>query len=315
MITLITGTPGAGKSLHAVWELLRHVPGSFIEQDGERVPRRLLCNVKNLLVEHELLTPEMMNTWHEWCKPGDVIAFDEVQEVWRPRGMGVKVPDCIAKLETHRHMGVDFVLITQHPQLLDQNIRKLVGRHLHVRRVSNFGLAVVYEWDHAANPAQTKHAISMRAWRYPGKKGFALYKSSQLHTKQSRRVPLPVLMTGAALAGIAYMAPGTMAMMSDRMAGKTPATSSQAQAKGPAAAASGVPPQAAAPAVVTSGPAVLPAAPRPQHLGCIAFGPRCECYGGDGLRVQVERDVCEEGSHRVGYVLPSTQASTTPQAQ
>jgi len=54
MITLITGTPGAGKTLYAISKLLRDLVGSVVkstDQNGQPVetPRRILTNIPRLL--------------------------------------------------------------------------------------------------------------------------------------------------------------------------------------------------------------------------------------------------------------------------
>lgn len=190
MIILITGTPGSGKTLFAVAELLA---GQFKE-------RELLVNgIPQLLVPHTVISDEDVEAWHKGGVPGQdgaatfdvkgkVIVVDEVQRIARPRAASQRPPDWIAALETHRHKGVDFIIITQHPQLLDVNIRRLVGRHLHVRRTFALKAAVVYEWDHCENPGNVKQAAT-RLWRYP-RAAFKLYKSSELHTKAGGRLPL-----------------------------------------------------------------------------------------------------------------------------
>lgn len=303
MLTIITGTPGAGKSLYTVWEEARKVPGSTIEQDGKAVPRRLLSNIKDLLVDHEHIDGKDLETWHEWAKPGDVIVFDEVQEVWRPRGLGTKVPDCIAALETHRHKGVDIILITQHPMLVDPNIRRLCNRHLHLRRLSR-RVAYVYEWDHCANPGQVRTALQSRVWFHP-KKAYGLYKSAQLHTKPTARLPRIALVGVVAVAAMVYLAPVTYARLTNSLGGQ-PASAkpaSKSEVKAPTAQSAGAPapaPSAAAVATVAPDPA-----PQAQHLGCIKFGPRCECFDSKGVRLVVPVDVCEEGSHRTGYLMPA----------
>lgn len=192
MIILITGTPGSGKTLFTVSELLA----------GQFKDRPLFVNgIPQLLVPHTVLADADVERWHlggvalEDGSPtfdvqNAVIVVDEVQRIARPRAASQKPPDWIAALETHRHKGVDFVIITQHPQLLDVNIRRLVGRHLHVRRTFALGAAVVYEWDHCENPGNVKQATT-RLWRYP-KAAFKLYKSSELHTKAGGKMPLAV---------------------------------------------------------------------------------------------------------------------------
>lgn len=299
MLTIITGTPGAGKSLYAVWELARKVPGSTIENDGVAVPRRLLSNVKNLLVEHQHITAQDLETWHEWAQPGDVILFDEVQEVWRPRGLGTKVPDCIAALETHRHKGVDIILITQHPMLVDPNIRRLCNQHLHLRRLART-VAYVYEWDHCANPGQVRTAIQSRVWFHP-KAAYKLYKSAQLHTKATARIPRIAYLGLAAAAALVYLAPSTYARLAGSLGVKettvaAPVTSKPLAQREDARAGLSAQRPASAPSPV------LVAVPR--VLGCVAMRDRCECFDDVGQRQAVDLAQCTEGVSRVGTVVP-----------
>lgn len=210
MITVITGTPGAGKTLHAIEKLLLPLVGKTItvtDPDGQQreAPRTIYTNINGLLIEHELIevggewvasgnTWEFKGNefsarnWHQWAKPGAVIVVDEAQKMWPPRANGAKVPPDVQALDTHRHMGVDFVLITQSVMNTDRHIHALGGRHLHVRRVANMRMAVVYEWDHVSRSLQYSKAISKGAWRY-SRKVFKLYRSAEVHTKQPRKLP------------------------------------------------------------------------------------------------------------------------------
>lgn len=311
MLTLITGTPGAGKSLYTVWEEARKVPGSTIEQDGVAVPRRLLSNIKGLLLDHEVIGKAELENWHEWAKPGDVIVFDEVQEAWRPRSVSSKVPACIEALETHRHMGVDIILITQHPMLVDSNIRRLCNRHLHLRRLART-VAYVYEWDHCANnPGQTKTALQGKVWFHP-KKAYGLYKSAQLHTKPTARLPRIALVGVLALVGLGIAGPMAYGRIQQTFAGPKPGQEATAAGK------PGVTPQkgaAAVPAASAAGPATPPAGPvvasvRPKLVGCVQSVKRCSCFDPGGFIVAMEPGACEEGAARVGTVVPFASESS-----
>lgn len=308
MITLITGTPGAGKTLCAVDMLRSLVNEEYTHEDGTKHKRRVLTNIRNLIIEHERIDAADLLKWHEWAKPGDLILFDEVQETWRPRSMNQGVPDCIAKLETHRHMGVDFILVTQHPMLLDQNVRRLVGRHLHIRRVAGMGLAIQYEWDHCSNPSSTKSAVASRPWRYP-REVFKLYKSAELHTKQKRRIPVALLVLGAGLLYLAWGIPSTYARFQEKHYGK--ADTSQAAPQAPAAPASLAPPGAQAAGPIE--PANLPTEQaRPAVLGCIASATRCECFDAEGYAMAVAYDVCKENTQRIGLMVSATATNVPP---
>jgi zona occludens toxin len=219
MIILITGTPGSGKTLFAVSELLA----------GQFKDRPLLVNgIPQLLVPHQTISDQDVERWHEggvatadgvpsFDVKNAVLVVDEVQRIARPRPASQKVPDWIAALETHRHKGVDLIIITQHPQLLDVNIRRLVGRHLHVRRTFALKSAVVYEWDHCENPGNVKSATT-RLWRYP-KKAFELYKSSELHTKAGGRVPTVVIVIILCALATPYVAYQLWHRLGQRFAG------------------------------------------------------------------------------------------------
>lgn len=322
MLTLITGTPGAGKSLYAVWNFARPVPGSTVENAGQSVPRRLLSNIKDLLVEHEKIDADSLNNWQTWAKPGDVIIFDEVQEVWRSRAIGSKVPDCVAALETHRHMGVDLVLITQHPMLLDPNIRRLVNQHLHLRRITKT-VAMVYEWDHADNPGNTRTCVASKVWMHP-KPAYKLYKSAQLHTKPTVRVPFIVWFGLLAVAGLFFAAPNAWQRITGSMGGRLaeaktadakPASSAPAKrsveggAAGPSGAVRGGPGDdlARSPALAASAPAT---GFKPVVLsGCIATPKKCACLGSDGQPFPMAAEACQ--GNILGNSTPGQKADIT----
>lgn len=304
MITIITGNPGAGKSLYTVDKLLRDLVGTTVDEevDGEIVkhPRTIYTNINGLLLDHEKIDGSAtggLRNWHEWAKPGSVIVVDEVQKIWEPRANGSKVPPDIQALETHRHMGVDFIIITQGLMLTERNLCMLCNRHLHVRRIGNLPLAIVYEWDHASRSLMYSKAISKAPYRY-NKGVYKLYKSAKLHTSQKRRIPSLIYFVLAGLIGLMYLAPNTYARLTERtgMAAAKPD-----QAKAPAVAAK--PPEsmwtAEPPAPPPAVPASLPAAPMPAAVasapvfsGCIAAATRCTCYDTQGGKVEREPEAC-----------------------
>ena len=273
MITLITGTPGAGKTLYAISKLLRDLVGSVIKSTDENgnekeTPRRILTNIPRLLLDHEFIGPDTgggLADWHDWCKPGDVIVYDEVQRSWPPRPNGSKVPEYISALETHRHKGVDFIIITQNPMLLDRNVLALVGRHLHVRRLGGIGAALVYEWDHCSRELRYSKALKKSPFRYD-KSVFKLYMSAELHTKPKTSVPPLAYVVIAALVAAAFFIPSTMS----RIAGKgdpEPATQAAAGASPAASAASSALPS------IPSIPGTPSAAGQGQRYDSTAFVP------------------------------------------
>lgn len=191
MITVITGAPGTGKSalLVSLLAMLGKERAVFISGIG------------GLQIEHEVL--EDPTQWHQTVPDGSVVVVDEVQRVWRPRGPGSKVPAEIAALETHRHRGLDFYLITQSPRLIDSNVRGLVGRHIHLRDLGILG-RWWYEWPECADNCATgwKNAPIKKRYSLP-KAVFGQYKSASVHIKPIRSIPwmlavmvLALLVTG-----------------------------------------------------------------------------------------------------------------------
>jgi zona occludens toxin len=298
MITIITGTPGAGKTLYTIEKLLQPLVGTSIEYTdaaGEKVtaPRTIYTNINGLLLDHEKIDGgdnQGLRDWHQWAKPGSVIVFDEVQRHWVPRANGSKVPDDIQALETHRHMGVDFILITQNVLLVDRNIHALAGRHLHIRRVANMPMAIVYEWDHVSRGLLYAKSLTKSPWRY-SKKVFDLYKSAEVHTKQPRKIPGLVWFIIAGILGLSILAPTTYARLSQRINGTPP--QAQAQPKTPA---SGIGARPASASVASDDAQVqseaMPEQPQPVFSGCAAIVNRCDCYDTAGTRVEMDMNYC-----------------------
>lgn len=175
MITLITGTPGSGKTAWIVSELMRLGEPRPIYVDG----------IPELQVPHEVAPA--ISDWPSWAPDGALIIVDECQRVWRPRATGSRVPEDVAALETHRHRGIDFWIVTQSPTLVDANVRRLVGRHVHL--VAKWAGRFAYEWPECkSDPGSVGDAVK-RPYSLP-KATFSQYKSATVHTKLEKRRPL-----------------------------------------------------------------------------------------------------------------------------
>lgn len=190
MITLITGAPGSGKTSLAVEHLM-----------GVKDRPIFTMGIVDLKVPHESVPPVV-----EWTEmrpspedpslkkacftfpPRSLVVVDEAQTVFRPRAMGSKVPPEVAAFETHRHEGIDFILLTQQPGLLDANIRKLVSKHQHIH--STFLGRTLYEWVGLGDPdSPASRQIAAKSSYKPPKKTFTMYRSAEVHTKLSRKIP------------------------------------------------------------------------------------------------------------------------------
>lgn len=194
MITLITGVPGAGKTLYCVSQIL--LPESKTDRpiyvDG----------IPDLLPRHEV-APDVLD-WPTWAPQGAHIFIDEVQRVWRPESAGKLPHPSIAELETHRHRGLDFTIMTQHPSLVHANVRRLVGKHIHVRRTA-LGVKV-YEYSECQAQPDTawRNAMTKFSWKHP-KDAFGLYKSASLHVKVKYRLPPAVKVLAVCVLGIGFL--------------------------------------------------------------------------------------------------------------
>lgn len=181
MLYLYTGVPGAGKTLYAVSNLVKR-------KDFKDRPI-FVDGIKDLdhdkIKYFDIPEGESIQTWPKWAPPGAIIVVDECQRIFRPRPSGSKVPDYVAELETHRHRGLDFILITQHPRLIDVHLRGLIEHHTHLGK-TNLGLRRKMEWTTggAKDPesrANIREAL-ISVYRLD-KSVYGLYKSAEVHTK------------------------------------------------------------------------------------------------------------------------------------
>lgn len=365
-ITLITGVPGSGKTLKAVWDHVRPMVGHVdhaVDEWGRQkdIPSIIYTNINSLQIDHELIegggtwqqikdkasasppvgdiathtligdnlwhyhgNAEGLRNWHNWAKPGAKVVFDEFQKFWPPRPNGSAIPPDIQTLDTHRHMGVDFILITQNCRNVDRHILGLVDRHLHVRRVANMPLATVYEWDHASVSLQYKNSMSKSPWRYP-KAAYKLYKSAELHTKQSRKLPAVLWFILAGLAGAAYAIPSTINRIAHRSdpvkiakqepvaATGQPTTKTYINENGQEVTIETTTRTEIAPlaALAASAPMASAAGSSVEVAGCIVVGPRCSCFSTQGKKVDMAADYCIENS-AAQVLVPKQVVPDTP---
>lgn len=188
MINLVTGSPGAGKTLWTVKTVIDELIPSgrpiFLNINGFRFDAE---NVHALEGDEAKSLPF---NWHEPDKypDGSIFVFDEVQQQYPTRHSTAKVPRHISQFETHRHRGMDFYLVTQGPRLIDRHIWPLVERHVHLFRAFGLQRTRILEWGGVNDEPQPpqSHSIAMKEnFRFP-KKYFEFYKSASLHTVKAR---------------------------------------------------------------------------------------------------------------------------------
>lgn len=153
MITLYSGTPGAGKSLHLAsrlyhWMQYKNAPiiGNF-HCDFSSIKKQ---RGSFLYLDNSELTPE----WLLWfsknysdyvgrrVKEGEILlVIDEAQLLFNSREW-VKSDraEWCSFFTQHRKLGYEVVLVAQFDRMLDRQIRSLIEYEWIHRKVSNFGI-------------------------------------------------------------------------------------------------------------------------------------------------------------------------------
>lgn len=199
MISLFSGTPGAGKTCYIVAYLLKL-------QDKDNLPPLYQHGIKGLKIPHVYLFCESpqcrtctelreltpvedrlyAKDWDTDVPSGSLIVLDEVQLIFRARGSSTKPPPGVVAMETHRHQGIDMLLASQSPKLIDSNVREFVSRHVHLK--STILWRKSYEWPECNLDVKRTNNAVVGKYSLP-KRAFDQYVSAELHTKQARKIP------------------------------------------------------------------------------------------------------------------------------
>lgn len=182
MITMFSGNPRAGKTASMVDLLIDLAKDRPLYVHAPSVRRKGVDPFhEHLKIPHVAVDADK---WPELVPDGAILVIDEVQDLWRPRGPGVKPHAAITELETHGHRGIDIFVTTQKPRLVDQAVRDLVGRHVHIRDTGWLGRHS-YEWPECSETLAWKTCVLKKRFKVP-KRVFDIYKSANLHTQAPR---------------------------------------------------------------------------------------------------------------------------------
>lgn len=153
MITLYTGTPGSGKSLRAAYRIIWEV------QRGKTVIGNMaidtdklysFCKRKKKIGKYIYVPTEKMTVpflvqyakqYHKPRKESQTLVIIDEPVMFNPRTYAR--PDrlqWITFFATHRHLGFDFLLITQNDKLIDKQIRSFIETEFRFRSIRNFKL-------------------------------------------------------------------------------------------------------------------------------------------------------------------------------
>jgi len=177
MLTLVTGKPGAGKTLWAVAELRRQVEAG----------RTCFSDIADLSL------PGVVRLADHFGGDDVVITLSAV-------------PPCVSDFETHRHRGFDVVLVTQGPRLIDRHLHDLIERHVHLYRPFGLRRSVVSEWGGVSlspDPVQSRSA-GRRSTLGQDRDLFRFYRSASVHTDKARWPWRPILILLGAVVVVAW---------------------------------------------------------------------------------------------------------------
>lgn len=271
MQTILTGTPGNGKTAHAldlcffdktsIWfglekyvdgiadlklphfefpdvKLLKSpsfVPLSRVDSDEYAVwlPDNPLYSE---FVEARALAKTSFDLWFLWATPDSVLLVDEAQRYLRPRPSGAPVPLCIKMIEYHRHFGIHLFFITQKERLLHSNVRMLAGQHIHL--TDSWRGRHRFEWPECKDSdSKAEKSVSAHAsYKLPAHV-FPFYKSTVSVLKTGHKTPMFVYGMLAAALAIPVAGYYAFSLMSHKKAVSAPVVS----ASGTVSAASSVP--------------------------------------------------------------------------
>lgn len=181
MIELLEGVPGSGKSYYAVSErLLKWVRTGrrvYVFVDGFYLDRLALFEGVELTVLQQQITlwqsGEDVKAGLLEVEPGSAVLIDEVQTVFRSKDK--TDPQLLRWLETHRHRGIDLVLMCQQYGQVTLGVNRLVEATTKFRRLDRFGLRNRYQASVRGNPEELE-VIRMFSGKYEPKL-YAYYSS------------------------------------------------------------------------------------------------------------------------------------------
>ena len=295
-ITLTTGLPGSAKTLSTIHrvENLRRKTGRPVYYSG----------IKDLnlpWIEHDPLK------WYE-LPPEAIMVIDEAQRIFRPRGNGAKVEPHEEQLETHRHLGIDLELLTQHPRLVSVSVRSLADRHLHVVRKFGMQWSTIHEWREVRMNVDNRKDSIKHDFKFP-KEVFGWYKSAEVHTIK-RAIPTRVYMffvllvlapllgwwgfrTAFGIGGVKDEPQQHQVVPGQPYVG-TPPAGERRRVMSPGEYADQFRPRVAGLAYTAP---VYDEVTRPSEApfpaACIQSAKRCQCYSQQGTRLDVPRDLCK----------------------
>lgn len=154
MIQLYTGTPGSGKSYHAVLDALKWMriyKGIVISNlQISTSDLKLKENAGYIYLPNESITPSFLGNFSSYMynktetkKIDDryLLIIDEAQLIFNSRSwQDVTRPAWIEFFSQHRHLGYKILMLVQYSEMIDKQIRVLAEYETIHRTLSNQGV-------------------------------------------------------------------------------------------------------------------------------------------------------------------------------
>ena len=327
MIYLITGKPGSYKTCRAVSQILQ------FKKEGRVVYAHGIRDLDYDRLGVKRFPDDDPSKWTELLAERPVFVIDECYSTFPNRNPGKAVPPHVELLATHRHHGVDFVLLAQQTVQLDPFVKGLIEEHIHMKPSKWMkGKATIKRWSEFQ--ANTKGASSdSTEWLAP-KENFTYYTSTVSDTAK-KRFPTWVKYLAAGIAFVLVVSYGLKWRVQQKIE-DAKAEHAAATGDGPGArsVAAGRPGRLAYATPKDYAIALAPrlhdepgSAPlydsfepkqRPR-LFCMASGVRldkCTCYTQQATRWQMDHAACvvmaREGGRFDPYLDPPVTAPVIP---
>lgn len=194
-IELFTGKPGAGKTNHAVQRAVEALA------KGRPV---YVCNMNGMDIPGAIPWDDPRE-W-EQLPAGSLLIVDEAQKFWRATRSN-DIPDDVQAMETHRHLGIDFLLTTQQPTYLLKHMRGLIMPHTHHTALTK-GSSRTFTWSNRCVEdceSTGELALAQEGVYFLDKEAFKKYKSTELDTHHPK-IPRKLIIVGVIACAVIALA-------------------------------------------------------------------------------------------------------------
>lgn len=148
MISLFSGTPGSGKSLHVASYIYERCKRERVTIGNFDVNRKVIPNPEFYYYwdNSEITVERLVQFSFEYFQDNKfregkiLLILDEAQLLFNAREWSVKGrSDWILFFTQHRKLGYDIIMVAQFDRMIDKQIRSLFEYEVVHRKLSNFG--------------------------------------------------------------------------------------------------------------------------------------------------------------------------------